>query len=247
MFDFIIVIIILVILANALGPNRPILSSAVFALANSAISFLVNSQVDPGLLILAAFSFLTALLYFSLLINDSVGALDGTPRALFFRSLTLAAKVFIPLFVLFIILSLRAPVAMVLLAIALSACLVVFGLSRIYKVGNRFANKIYMGPHNQLGVQEQFTADLNKALRLKSEKNFPEALRIVNNLLIKDPNWARALLLKAQILDEAYGNKEAAKYIFTKIMQMKPDNIEATHSAATYLYEELCAGEIRKQ
>jgi tetratricopeptide (TPR) repeat protein len=136
---------------------------------------------------------------------------------------------------------------MVFLAIALCACLVVFGLSRIDRFGNGFANKIYMGPHGQLGMQEQFTADLKKALRLKSEKAFSEALHTVKNLLIKDPNWAEALLLKAQILDEAYGNKEAAKYILKKIMQMKPDNIEATHSAATYLYEELCAGEIRKQ
>jgi len=240
MFGLIITIIILVILAAAIGPNRPILPSAIYTLAMSGI-YLADFGVNPGLVIDAVFWFATALLYFLLLRKaDRGGMLEGS--ALFFRSLALATLVSLLQLFLYILTVGLPPVLLLAIAVGASVCLLRFGPRGIDKA----LDKIFVAPHIELPIQEQFIADLKRALRLKSEKNLPQALQIVNNLLIKDPNWAEALLLKAQILDEAYGNKEAAKSILKKIMQMKPEGIQATHSAATYLYEELCAGEPRK-
>ena len=131
-----------------------------------------------------------------------------------------------------------------ILAFALLALIIIFAVPSflrdlLFKPFEIAIDKMVYGKTYTFDIQSQFGGDLKRGWRLKSEKRFSEALKIVNSLLGKDPDWAEALLLKAHLLEEAYGNKEASKAVLQKILQMKQDRIKSTYDAAVYFFEEL--------
>jgi hypothetical protein len=63
------------------------------------------------------------------------------------------------------------------------------------------------------------TAEIQKARVSKSAGDFDSALRGINGVLKEEPDNGEALLLKAAILWEGYGNEAAAKGYLKKVLE----------------------------
>jgi len=86
--------------------------------------------------------------------------------------------------------------------------------------------------------REQFSAELEKIKYSKRMEHFDDALRLVNELLHKDPDFPDALFLKAHILWEGFGNSEASKGILKRVKQLVPED-ETLHRWASIYYDEV--------
>ncbi|NVL89642.1 MAG: tetratricopeptide repeat protein [Desulfobacterales bacterium] len=105
-------------------------------------------------------------------------------------------------------------------------------------------SKTLFGMHKrEWSLREQLSGALNQAMLHKSQKRYDQALRTVNGVLDKDPDFPDALFLKAQILLEGFGNTEAAKGYLKKVMEAVPNNRAAIHRSASRLYHELTGTE----
>lgn len=76
-----------------------------------------------------------------------------------------------------------------------------------------------------------------KARFSKSKGQFKEALIIINGVLEKNPKLPDALLLKAQIVWEGYGNKELALRNLDKIIEQGQDDAPVHRWAVNYYHE----------
>jgi len=81
-------------------------------------------------------------------------------------------------------------------------------------------------------------ADMEKARYSKREGRFQEALKIINGVLEKEPDFPDALYLKARILWEGFGNREGATGCLTKVMGLV-HNQEALYRWASTYYDEV--------
>jgi len=107
-------------------------------------------------------------------------------------------------------------------------------------------SKTLFGMHKrEWSLREQLSGTLNQAMLHKSQKRYDQALRTVNGILDKDPDFPHALFLKAQILLEGFGNREAAKGYLKKVMELVPNNKVEIHRSASKLYHELAGTEAR--
>jgi len=70
-------------------------------------------------------------------------------------------------------------------------------------------------------------------------KEYDQALKAVNNILNRDPEFSEALFIKAQILWEGFKNSAAAKGNLKKIIEIKKDKNEPFYRWASNLLDEL--------
>jgi hypothetical protein len=64
-----------------------------------------------------------------------------------------------------------------------------------------FSGGIELGKDSEdISIRERLSADLENVRQSKRQDRFPEALKIVNSILEKDPDYPDALYLKIQIL-----------------------------------------------
>jgi hypothetical protein len=73
--------------------------------------------------------------------------------------------------------------------------------------------------------------------------DYSKALVKINDVLDKDPDFAEALLLKAQILWNGYNNAAGAKQCLLHILKVEPDKNEAFHRWGLALYREIVAAD----
>jgi tetratricopeptide (TPR) repeat protein len=73
-------------------------------------------------------------------------------------------------------------------------------------------------------IREQVQGFLSQARFNKENENYPAALSYVNKVLEKDPDFAEALFLKAQVLWEGFGHSKAAIQFLEKILSLEDDN-----------------------
>ena len=106
---------------------------------------------------------------------------------------------------------------------------------------------IYGGGHGTWSKREQLEGDLNTVKYYKMRKEYDQALKTVNNILNKDPEFSEALLIKAQILWEGFENSATAKANLKKITGIKIDKDEPIHRWASNLYDELTEIEKNKE
>jgi hypothetical protein len=78
-------------------------------------------------------------------------------------------------------------------------------------------------------------------------KKYDQALKTVNNILKRDPEFTEALFIKAQILWDGFENSAAAKANLKKITEIKIDKDESIHRWASNLYDELTEIEMHDQ
>ena len=65
------------------------------------------------------------------------------------------------------------------------------------------------------------------------------ASRVIEEILARDPDFAEALFLKAQLLWEGFEDREAARKCLLKIIKVEPDKRAVFHRWALNLYHEI--------
>jgi uncharacterized membrane protein len=73
-------------------------------------------------------------------------------------------------------------------------------------------------------IREQVQGFLSQARFNKGNRDYPAALSFVNKVLEKDPDFADALFLKAQILWEGFGQSHAAIQFLEKTLSLEDGN-----------------------
>ena len=77
------------------------------------------------------------------------------------------------------------------------------------------ASKLWGGKTPIWNLSERYAADFSRARYQKMNKQYDEALRIIDHVLEEQPDYNEALFLKAQILSEGYNDTaQAKKYLF---------------------------------
>lgn len=87
-------------------------------------------------------------------------------------------------------------------------------------------------------IREQVQGSLSQARFNKENRDYPAALSFVNKVLERDPDFTDALLLKAQILWEGFGQSHAAIQFLEKTLSLKDGN-NMLQSQALLLHSDL--------
>jgi hypothetical protein len=106
-------------------------------------------------------------------------------------------------------------------------------------IGSRSANLLYGMGRRDRRPRDQFTGTLNQVRYHKMCKDFSKALLTVEDVLARDPDFAEALLLKAQILWEGFEDAIGAKQCLITILKVEPDKKSPFHRWALVLYKEI--------
>jgi len=87
-------------------------------------------------------------------------------------------------------------------------------------------------------IREQVQGPLSQARFNKENRDYPAALSFVNKVLERDPDFTDALLLKAQILWEGFGQSHAAIQFLEKTLSLEDKN-NMLQSQALLLHSDL--------
>lgn len=90
---------------------------------------------------------------------------------------------------------------------------------------------------------EQLEGDLNRVKVHKMNARFDPALEMVDTILAQCPDFAEALLLKAQILWEGYRDQAGARLCLIRISKSVPDRTDPVHRWAANLYHRMSSKE----
>lgn len=88
-------------------------------------------------------------------------------------------------------------------------------------------------------LRKQPASDLNAVRYHKLCHQFDDALLKIEEALDKDPDFTEALFLKAQILWEGFGDRNAASKCLQKILAVEPDEKAVFHRWALIIHKEL--------
>ena len=88
-------------------------------------------------------------------------------------------------------------------------------------------------------LRKQPASDLNAVRYHKLCHQFDDALLKIEEALDKDPDFTEALFLKAQILWEGFGDRNAASKCLQKILAVEPDEKAVFHRWALNFFSEL--------
>ena len=97
---------------------------------------------------------------------------------------------------------------------------------------------LYGTTHANISVREQMMSTLETAKIAKMNKDFQMAIKIVNEILEKDPTFHDALFVKAQILHEGFRNTDSAKKYLKRIVEQAKSG-QKIHTWASSLYDQL--------
>ena len=100
------------------------------------------------------------------------------------------------------------------------------------------ASKLWGGKTPIWNLSERYAADFSRARYQKMNKQYDEALKIIDQMLEEQPNYNEALFLKAQILAEGSGDRYQAKMILVQIMNSELDGTEL-HRWSRTIYKDL--------
>jgi hypothetical protein len=115
--------------------------------------------------------------------------------------------------------------------ISIPLAFVIFGITD--KTGKLLSRIFYAGRKPTWTIQEKFQSDLDQVMFFKRQRQFPQALKKVNEILNQEPEFAEALFLKAQILWEGYETANGARRYLNKAKD--------TVSPEGYLYRWICS------
>jgi len=103
----------------------------------------------------------------------------------------------------------------------------------------RTAGMLYGGRRPIWTLRQQLACDVLEVRNKKKRQEYGPALQKVNQILGKDPEFPEALMLKAQILYDGFGNPAGAKPYLKKIIEGKTDKDDKIYRWAVRLYNEL--------
>ena len=105
----------------------------------------------------------------------------------------------------------------------------------IEKLGSVLGNAFTGWSSKKTSLRESLSADFAKAKLSKRRGEYKEALKVIDEVLEKDSEFADALYLKAQILWEGFENREGALECLRKVMILVPQQ-EPLHRWASYYF-----------
>lgn len=73
---------------------------------------------------------------------------------------------------------------------------------------------------------ERFAADFSRARYQKMNKNYNEALRIIDQVLEEQPDYNEALFLKARIMAEGFNDRYEARKLLIQGMKSEPQGTD---------------------
>ncbi len=134
--------------------------------------------------------------------------------------------------------------AIVGLAVAAAASVMIGSATTIFTatLGGGAVNTLYGLGKRTIGVRERLSGDLNVVRYHKLCHRFDDALIKIEEVLARDPDFAEALSLNAQILWEGFEDCKAARECLLKIIVVEPDEKAVFHRWALNLYKELSNG-----
>jgi len=115
------------------------------------------------------------------------------------------------------------------IASAFFTCLVLLFFKLLFKVFDYATGHV-----STRGIREQLSAEIDMIKYHKRIKNYDEAMKIVENVLEKDPDFPDALYLKGQILFEGYGFEIQAKDVLLRVMMLVSREEPLYHWASNY-------------
>jgi uncharacterized protein len=117
-----------------------------------------------------------------------------------------------------------------------SSIVITFFVMFMAKKFSNVVKMLYGGRRNIISTREQLQSVLGTAKLAKMNKNYEKAIGIVNVILLQDPKFYEAMLVKAQILHEGFDNTDSAKKYLNKVItNTKPD--DTIHVWSSTLYE----------
>jgi tetratricopeptide (TPR) repeat protein len=107
------------------------------------------------------------------------------------------------------------------------------------RMGEGAVNTLFGLGRRTTGPRERMAGDLNVVRYHKLSNQFEDALLKIEEVLAKDPDFAEALFLKAQILWEGFEDRQAAKECLVKIIKVEPDKNAVFRRWALNFYREM--------
>ena len=111
------------------------------------------------------------------------------------------------------------------------------------RVGKTAAGLLYGQGKSTIKLHERLEGDLQQARFHKMNQRYQQALRFVDGALDQAPDFADALLLKAQILWEGFQDSPAAIRCIQEVLQLVPAPDEPLHRWATHLLADIKRGD----
>ena len=108
-------------------------------------------------------------------------------------------------------------------------------------IGAGSSNLLYGTGRSNRHSCEQFAVTLNQARYQKMCNDFTEALITIDNVLVREPNFPEALLLKAQIIWDGFQDAVGAKQCLIEILKVEPNKKSPFHRWALSLHKEITA------
>ena len=116
----------------------------------------------------------------------------------------------------------------------ISTLLVIFIAEKFSNV----AKILYGGRSSIISIREQSQSALGTAKNAKMNKDYVKAIEIVNGILLQDPEFYEAMLVKAQILYEGFNKTDSAKKYLKEVIANTQPN-ENVHVWSSTLYEQI--------
>jgi hypothetical protein len=110
------------------------------------------------------------------------------------------------------------------------------------RIGKSTSGMLFGQGKSTIKLQERLEGDLQQARFHKMNHRYEKALWFVNGALEQIPDYADALLLKAQILWKGFENSMEAKACIKEVMQLIPNKNERLHRWAAHLLGEINQG-----
>jgi hypothetical protein len=73
----------------------------------------------------------------------------------------------------------------------------------------------------------------------RMNRNFEDALIAVDGILARDPGFAEALFLKAQVLLDGYADRQGAKHYLLALFRAEPDKDDSIRRWGKTLYRQI--------
>jgi len=110
------------------------------------------------------------------------------------------------------------------LAIAFAIAIPISGLTMVIsdKCGD-LSGRLFLGRKSNRSVRERLSGDLSRARVQKMNGNYNEALEIIENILVQNPNFNDALFIKAQILLDGFKDKKGANECISRILETESE------------------------
>ncbi len=127
----------------------------------------------------------------------------------------------------------------VILALGVSL-VVAFGTMTVTgSIGGSAVDMLYGRRRGLWSLREQLEGPLRQARTEFEAEMFEKALKVVNQVLSKDPQYPEALVLKGQILWEGFHNAETSKPYLLRTLALVPDEANMIHLQAAGLLNDI--------